>query len=582
MNRLQTHEWAQETNSLLGQARDVLLEAASEQVRELASRLPGSGQSEDAPVRLVFAGQYSSGKSTIIKALTGIDEIPTGAGITTDRVQDYNWNGVVITDTPGIHTSIRPDHDQDSYRAISEADLLVFVVTNELFDELIGKQYRKLTIDMDKGHETIVVVNKMDRHAKGNSPESRSILTEDLRQPLEPFTPEEMRLTFTDAESALEAVRESDPEISEMLEERGNIAALVDGLNGLVSEKGLSARQTTKLYSAQQVLSEALEKEESGNPNADALLLVYNQNIRAITQSAAAIRGEVGLAIIKAKDKVRNTANEVNDILNAGRKDEAQRQATETAGTKVREAAEELDARIAKALLDALPELKDRIETMQRGRLHQEVAVNLGGSGNGADWVRGMRVIQSIGGRVGEAAARIATNSNAMSAGMTGLRQFSGSSGHSAILAIGRTFGHSFRPWQAVRFTQTIGRAAVALSIASVVLDIALQIKEQKDEERREREALEARQNVRTEFERIATQVEIEAQNSTEAVIRELLQDPLREITKARDDLNLAREERNSHLGRINRVGAAVDELIKRLHSDEAYGTPAIPGGNVS
>ena len=582
MNRLQTHEWAQETNSILDQARDVLRGSASEQVRELASRLPGSGQSEDASFRLVFAGQYSSGKSTIIKALTGKDEILTGAGITTDRVQDYDWNGVVITDTPGIHTSIRPDHDEDGYRAISEADLLVFVVTNELFDELIGQQYRKLTVDLDKGHETIVVVNKMDRHAKGNCPESRSILTEALRQPLEPFSPQEMKLTFTDAESALEATGESDPEISEMLEERGNIAALVDGLNGLVSEKGLSARQTTKLYSAQQVLSEALEREESGNPDADALILVYNQNIRAITQSAAAIRGEVGLAIIKAKDKIRNAADEVNDVLEAGWKDEAERRATETVETRVREATEELDADIAKALLDALPELKDRIEAMQRGRLHREVEVKLGGSGSGADWVRGMRVIQSIGGRLGEAAARIATNNTAVSAGMTGLRQFSGSSGHSAILAVGRTFGHSFRPWQAVRFTQTIGRAAAVLSVVSVALDIALQLKEQKDEEKREREALETRQNVKAEFDRIATQVEREARNSTEAAIRELLEEPLREITRARDDLNSAREERNSHLGRMNRVGAAVDELVKRIHSDEACGTPAMTGGNVS
>lgn len=568
MSKLKIHEWTEETNLLLDQAHDVLRESAHEEVREMSSRLPGSGHDEDAPVRLVFAGQYSAGKSTIIKALTGKDEIPTGAGITTDRVQDYDWNGVVITDTPGIHTSIRPDHDEDSYRAIGEADLLVFVVTNELFDELVGQQYRKLTVDLDKGHETIVVVNKMDRHARGNSPESRTVLTEALRQPLEPFTPEEMKLTFTDAESALKAATEDDTEISEMLEERGNIAALVGNLNGLISEKGLSARQTTKLYSTRQTLQEALEKEESGNPDADALLLVYNQNIRAIIQTADTIRGEVGLAVNNAKERIRNAADEVNDILEVAQKDEAERRATETAEARIKEATEELDACIAKAFLETLPQLKNRIEAMQRGMLHQDVAVRLGGSGNGTDWAQGMRVIQSIGRRVGETTARIATNNTAVSAGITGLRQFSGSPGHSAILAIGRTFGHSFQPWQAARLTQTIARAATVLSIASVVLDIALQIKEQKDEERREREVLEARQNVRAEFGRIAVQVEVEAQNSTEAVIKELLEDPLRDITKARDNLNSDREERNSHLGRLNRVSTAVDELIRRIHSE--------------
>ena len=571
MNTLLIHEWGQETKGLLDQARGVLQESSSEHVREMASRLPVSGESEDSRIRLVFAGQYSSGKSSIIKALTGRNDIPTGAGITTDRVQDYDWNGVVITDTPGIHTSIRPDHDDDSYRAISEADLLVFVISNELFDEHIGQEYRKLTVDQDKGHETIVVVNKMDRHADGNSPESRMILEEALRQPLEPFTPEEMRLTFIAAESAMEAVGEADPEISEMLQAQGNISALVESLNRLVNQKGLSAKHTTRLYTARQVLSEALETVPSGDPDADALLLVYNQNIRAITQSASTIRGEVGLAITNTKDLIRNAGDEVNDILELEGGEKAERRATEIAEIRVKEAVEELDARIARIVLDALPELENRIEQMQQGDLHQSIAVKLGGLGTGTDWAKGMRVIQFLASRLGETAAKIATNNAAVSAGITGIGRFSGSQGHTAVLAIGRIFGHSFRPWQAVRLTQTIGRAAVVLSVASAVLDIVLEIKEQRDEERRELEALEARQNVRAEFDRIAVQVEREAWNSTESFIGEVLEEPLQEITKARDDLDLAREHRNSHLASLNSVRKSVDELIKQIHSGGDY-----------
>ena len=574
MNTLLIHEWRQETNGLLDQARGVLQGSSSGHVREMAFRLPASGESEDSRIRLVFAGQYSSGKSSIIKALTGRNDIPTGAGITTDRVQDYDWTGVVITDTPGIHTSIRPDHDEDSYRAISEADLLVFVISNELFDEHIGQEYRKLTVDQDKGHETIVVVNKMDRHADGNSPESRMILEEALRQPLEPFTSEEMRLTFIAAESAMEAVEEADPEISEMLQAQGNISALVESLNRLVNEKGLSAKHTTRLYTARQVLSEALETVPSGDPDADALLLVYNQNIRAITQSAATIRGEVGLAITKAKDLIRNAGDEVNDTLEAEGGDKAERRATETAEIRVKEAVEELDSSIAGIMLDALPELENRLEQMRQGDLHQSIAVKLGEPDRGTDWGRGMRVIQFLASRLGETAATIATSNAALRAGITGLGRFSGSQGHTAILAIGHTFGHSFRPWQAVRLTQTIGRAAVVLSVASAVLDIALEIKEQRDEERREREALEARQNIRAEFDRIAAQVEREAWNSTESFIGEVLEDPLQEITKARDDLDLAREHRNSHLAALNSVRKSVDELIRQIHSSEDYKNP--------
>ena len=90
--------------------------------------------SNDSVIRLVFAGQYSAGKSTIIKNLTGRTDIKTGGGITTEEVHEYDWNGIKIIDTPGIHTEQRPDHDEKSYKAILASDMLVFVITNELFD----------------------------------------------------------------------------------------------------------------------------------------------------------------------------------------------------------------------------------------------------------------------------------------------------------------------------------------------------------------------------------------------------------------------------------------------------------------
>ena len=122
-------------------------------------------------VRIVFAGQYSAGKSSIIKMLTGDESIATGAKITTQETSTYEWNGLEIVDTPGVHTTLRPDHDEISYEAIASADILVFVVTNELIDSYIAEHFRHLAIDKDKAGEMVLVVNKMDRAAGGNTPE---------------------------------------------------------------------------------------------------------------------------------------------------------------------------------------------------------------------------------------------------------------------------------------------------------------------------------------------------------------------------------------------------------------------------
>ena len=140
--------------------------------------LPETMQPEDGAVKLVFVGQYSAGKSSIIKMLSGI-ETEIGAGIKTQEAQSYSWNGLEIIDTPGIHTELRPDHDEKTYYEIDHAALLIFVVTNEGFDDRMGNHFRKLAIEQDRGKNMVLVVNKMDRTALGNEPEQQKIIAED-------------------------------------------------------------------------------------------------------------------------------------------------------------------------------------------------------------------------------------------------------------------------------------------------------------------------------------------------------------------------------------------------------------------
>ena len=161
MTNFRIHELARRGQDLIARVTDMVANAPSDKIRSLAGRLPTSVAPEEGPVRVIFAGQYSAGKSTIIKALTGRQDIAVGADITTQKSHEYDWNGISVVDTPGVHTEVRPDHDRLTYRAISEADLLVFVVTNEQFDAHIAKHFRKLAVERGKAHEMMLAVNKM-------------------------------------------------------------------------------------------------------------------------------------------------------------------------------------------------------------------------------------------------------------------------------------------------------------------------------------------------------------------------------------------------------------------------------------
>ncbi|MBO4506931.1 MAG: 50S ribosome-binding GTPase, partial [Lachnospiraceae bacterium] len=79
------------------------LSRSKEALREKALRAlsdAGIDQKQDGgnsdKVKIVFAGQYSAGKSSIIKMLTGDDTIATGAKITTQETHTYEWNGLEI------------------------------------------------------------------------------------------------------------------------------------------------------------------------------------------------------------------------------------------------------------------------------------------------------------------------------------------------------------------------------------------------------------------------------------------------------------------------------------------------------
>ena len=229
-------------------------------------------------VKIVFAGQYSAGKSSIIKMLTGDDTIATGAKITTQETHTYEWNGLEIVDTPGVHTSLRPDHDEISYKAIAAADILVFVITNELFDSYMADHFRRLAIDKDKAGEMILVVNKMERAAKGNTEEQQNIIREDLRTVLAPYTPEQLHLSFLDAQSYLDSVEEraEDPELADELLARSGYAEFIETLNAYVAEKTLTSKLTTDLYVLDNELDKAISDLTPGSEDADIDALEEN------------------------------------------------------------------------------------------------------------------------------------------------------------------------------------------------------------------------------------------------------------------------------------------------------------------
>ncbi len=561
MSLLQAHIWAQETAAVLDEARQSIAQSQSDSVRQLADRLPDLSADQDAPISLALAGQYSAGKSTILQALTGRDDIATGAGIVTEETRFFDWNGVSVIDTPGIHTDIRPEHDEITYDAISNADLMMFVITNELFDSYVSQHYRKLTIDRSKGHETILVVNKMARHAAGNTPESRKRLTEELRPALCPFTPEQLRITFVDALSALEAKTEEDAEFATLQEQVGNLQALIDNIDAFVHEKGLHARHTTALYAIDQVLQTAIQNEPTENPNADAMVLVYNRTIRHLNDAKTTLQGAVELAISHTKSSFAEAGTRWAEQIDRQGQDYDFEAASHTAENEVQEALDELPKCIEEAFGKSFPDLAEDFNAVLNGKLFSQTEEKLSAaldkkelSRSSEEAWKGLELLSLI-------ASRFALSPDAAGQGATGLDRLRSSPVFARILEMGKSLGIRSPNRLGVRITSVARYAVPVLQLAGVAIAAF-------DEARRNADAEKMQQEVLDAFDELAEQVGREAQGKAEEIINELVARPLQEFTEARLQLNQLRQEKSAQLKRLNAVSARVNALIRHIHAE--------------
>jgi len=500
---LKIAEYAQRSEDIKQKAKEVFSEAGM----NLTLR-----DSESNAIRLVFAGQYSAGKSSILKMLTNRNDIAIGAGITTQQAHNYDWNGLVVVDTPGIHTKRRPDHDEISYEAIASADMLVFVVTNELFDSYIAEHFRKLAIDKDKAGEMILVINKMERAADGNSISQQNIIREDLRKVISPYTPEQLYLSFLDAEYYLDSIieRDSDADLADELVERSGYNEFVETLNRFIEDKSIASKLTTELYVIDEQLEKAIKElqPKSSDSDINALEESYMQQRHLIIETRGRMQQEIKEIYTSAASKIRNLGLDAANLLVEGcKQDEVEdelrqsiRQADDIIEKCQTEAMEVIDAR--------LNEMGQNLEVIENSEFSRTLKSRLSGKFDGLpEGIK--RILTNVG--PGFQKAGQAVLNNAYKAGTQGglkLTNFSGSTIHQMVLKGGHAIGYKFKPWQITKITKGIAIGGQVLSVLGVGVTVFMQIKGDHDEEQIREDLKNNRQNIRSQFNAAANELE--------------------------------------------------------------------------
>lgn len=556
--------FAQRSIELKEKARAALLSAGVDlQIRD----------NKSAAIRLVFAGQYSAGKSSILKMLTGRTDIAIGADITTQQAHTYDWNGIEVVDTPGIHTQLRPDHDEISYDAIASADMLVFVVTNELFDSYMAAHFRKLAIDKDKAGEMILVVNKMDRTAEGNTGEQQKIIREDLIKVLEPYTPEQLNLSFLDAESYLESVEEraEDPELADELAARSGYAQFIETLNRFVEEKSIPSKLTTELYVIDDRLEKAIKElqPKSSDADIDALEESFMQQRHLLIEARGRLQQEVKDIYTTAASQIRDIGLDAANLLVEGCKQDEVEDELQKSIRKAEDIIEKCQSDAVEIIDARLNEMGQQLEVIENSDFSRDLKSRLNGKFEGLP--EGIKKIITNAGPDFQKAGQAVLN-NAYKAGTQGglkLTNFSGSTIHQMVLKVGHGVGFKFKPWQAIKITKGIAIGGQVLSALGVGFSVFMQIKADQDEERIREDLKNNRQNIRSQFNVVANELEDYARQYIKDNVNRPLETSIATIDGNIQEIRDTRSNRSAACRQLEELQRECRLLIQDIHSEK-------------
>lgn len=579
--RLQT-----ELRAATARSEDPKVKALSRELDE--ARIVGAS-SDAPPLTIAFVGQYDAGKSTILRVLTGREDILIDSDVSTESVTAYDWNGMTLLDTPGVHAGY-PDHDEKTYATIDRADLLVFVVTNELFDDTIGHYFRELAFNRQHARRMLLVVNKM-----GQDPGSPETKRPDIEKVTAPLTLADFRGVFIDARSWLEAQEADDEDRSDLLE-IANIGALTKALNVFITERGLAGRLSAPLFTMRGIAEQASALLAVDFPQERAALELLHRKRGILLASRGRLRMTMGSVIARAVADIGKYGDEVAEAIEPGKTEKEVEALHSAAQARASARSEALSDDARRCVETELGELQRQLNALRDGVLARELSGQVeGGAPSGitlgdfaspawqarkdeglADWPAKAKKVGNVARDIGNWAARWATGPAAADgASAFGVAAARGSDAHKAVYNVGKFFGVKFQPWGAVKVARAIGNAGRVISAIGGVLAVVAQIAEDRQQEQSRLQLRDARDGVRSAYRDSALSVQAVFWEQFESFLTDFYESELLAIDEIVEDLVGKRRERASGADAFNSLEHRAAKLIAQIATKRQLLAPA-------
>ena len=437
---------------------------------------------ERKDLRLAFVGQYSSGKSTIISALTGRKDILIDANVSTDVTSEYRWNNVVLMDTPGILAGKVESHDQRTKDALNECDLIFYVLTSQLFDDVVFNNFIDLAYNQHFADKIFLVVNKMgmefgsfDNLVANYTSSLEKIFTE------RGYDINDFPVVFVDALDYIDGMAENDEEFVRL----SNFEHFINMLNSFVSAKGIIKKQ---FDTPVRILHSYLKNIEVSSID-KTLADFYTQFESKLSQSQSELKRDVYQQLSSfnssAMTEVMNLSSYIGQLDETEWKTK-QTQMDEKLKAIIKTTSKNIEDEVNKNFEDLMIEVSDfksKEALVQYGNLLDERIKSPEISIEEKRSLEAQKISLDFLKQGGIAVGKMAPN---VTSPFTTISGASGSQLHDIVLNVGHFFGKSFKPWEAVRWASNIAKAAkFGIPVVTAGIDIWMQVRENKQEDKR-------------------------------------------------------------------------------------------------
>ena len=459
------------------------------------------------PLRIAIIGEFSSGKSSLVGALTGV-EVKIDADVCTANISEYPWHGLRLVDTPGIQAQEDDtDHDSIAREATMGADLVLFVMTNELFNPRLARHLRFVLDEdaLDLAGKTAIVVNKIDRET---NPEE--MLCGEIQKVLGPH--QDVPVYFCSASKYIAAAT-----VPAAMQERfviqSRIPALTEGIDHFVDDAGPLGRLTAPLQTVAGVLDALQGSLAPSEVDRNRLEIVRRQ--RTVLQQLQNRLKEIRKtwkqqAYSTVLNKTELVTKQIDEFTTDKSLDEMFQLGMKQAIGDLEGLHDDVDADVSTALGDA----KAKLDEIGASPLAEAIR---------ASTDRGATVSVAFGGhrpsghnvaaKIGKASAQ------PLQKGMEFASQ-NAPKIRDVVYKIGKKMGKKFAPHEAKNVSKTIagiaGKAGKVMPPLAVVLDLYLQFREENKKDEKAKYLAGMRISMRNAF---ADQAKLEAEHLEAGIV---------------------------------------------------------------